>query len=269
MTIMHPKNLDLPNTGSHSGFITNMLQSIESGLYATKYLTQAAAVVLDTSGTYNWAQIQDAYQFITAFTNRTDFVSTISLGSQFPAGTEIRLNLFSNNPTVQQAGSSVLANVNAALQQIQGRMQDPTDANCPYQDPIFDSTTNQVATRYDMLANPQNGFYFLFSRDVTGIPLKGNPNWSNGGAPYDSSDDDRFSDIYPVTVDAAGNEITGGGFSVFDSYNDHGDPFSDADEHFCVTGSADAMAGYMQSVVINTGSYNGYSTLIAAAIAQL
>lgn len=269
-------NLNLPNKAPESGFINTMLQTIETGLYAHKYLTQATAVVTDTTGKYSFAQIQDAYQFIVAFQSRTNFVSTISLGSQFPAGTEVKLSLFSNNLLVQTVGTDILTQIKQALQQIGMGMDDPTGYPGQWYDQVK-LPNGQAATRYDLLTNPNQAFYFEFSNSNSGLPIWSTnnnqpPPWANGIQQDSDDDGGPFTDYYQINVDANGNEIPGGGFTERDHYNEFDDGGTEEFKVTCNNANGEgglAIANYSVPQVLNQNNLNNANSAVTNLLAML
>lgn len=170
-------NLNLPNKAPETRFLAIMMEQVETGLYSAKFLNQATTVLQDTSGTYNLDQKQDAYQFILAFQNQTDFVSKISLGANFPAGVEINCSLFAGRADLQEKGTAIKNAVDASLKQIQGTMEDPSKADSPSTAVIYNSQTKQPATMYDMIVTPGVGFYFEWSHNMDDGD-QGSPNWA-------------------------------------------------------------------------------------------
>lgn len=280
---MELNNLGLPNKAPQSGFINTMLQDIETGLFTVGFLTEATAIVLDTTGKYNFAQQQDAYRFITAFQNRTDFTSSISWGPQYPAGTQVKVSLFSNNLTVQTAGSNIKSNVDTALKQISALMQDPSNSGNPACDQVYDAAGNK-ATRFELFNNPNQQFYFTFTNSDAGSDIWSNqdsnpsPNWANkvpqntDDATDGSGDYCPWTNDYTVDTDANNNSIPGGGFNVHDHWNECDDGGT---EDFKVTcnntdGNAGELIGnYSTATVLNQGSLSGASTAIKSALGTL
>lgn len=260
--------------------LTQLNQLITTYLYSKEYLKQATAVLLDTSGKYSWAQMQDAYNFIQAYKNGTDFTSTFDIGDGFSAGVQIHLSLFKGNPIIQSVGSQIAAAVDTALQQIQGTMQDPSLVNAASVDTIYDSQTGKPASRLDMLLNPTHGFYFQFTNsDMNILPCNMNhppagtvyPNWCDEvpTADYDEGDGNSDWDVHnQVEQDTNDNDIPFGGFDVHDVVT--GSSLNDNPETFTVScTNAGALIPYMQSTIADQGVYNGASAAVADALALL
>lgn len=242
--------------------LTKINQIITTYLYSKGYLKQATEVVLDTSGKYSWPQKQNAYNFIQAYKNGTDFTSTFDIGGGFSAGVQIHLSLFKGNSIIQAAGSQIAAAVDTALQQIQGTMEDPSNASSPSTALIYDSQTKHPATMYDMLHNPGDGFYFEWTHNLDDGD-NGSPNWCQKSF-IDTTIKNAGRVVSTEDTDAAGSHIPYGGISNSMSLN------SDHDVVFTETAQNSAcFAPYMQANVVNAGALNQAEATIADVLATL
>ena len=213
---------------------SDITQDVDNLYYESGYAQKEIAILMNASNENLsdpavLAQIQQAYQFFEALKNGTTFTT--------PDGKVMDFSVFGAGGIFGADSAhfeSLVDNVLNSFNNI--KIPDPNGNN----DTVYDKTTGQPATLYDLIARPNDDFYFKFtvSSHVDGPTFNWFDNFENGGA---------GNGLFPsthtgqVVTDSSGNTIPGGGFSVTEQ--DQG-VYHGAKDDYTVSGNAAAFANY-------------------------
>lgn len=218
----------------------SITSSVDSLYYDSGYAQKQIQILLNASNANlsapnTLAQIANAYSFFEALKNNQAY--------RTPDGKVIDFSAFGPGGPFGGKSAQLESLVDTALHSYPVTIPDPKGDHVT----VYDQTTGQPATLFDLIASPTDKFSFSFT--LSEGDSNNNVNWAppsgNGPEPYPGFVSGALlintNNVWQISTDSSGNPIPGGGLSVSDNVENL---YQGSTNSYNITGSGAAIENY-------------------------